>query len=86
VVRSGPQATIGAMLIAMLLGAVSGCMMPQVKVAGLDLITPHHWALEGIQNVIARGMGMEGVLMQSGVLIGMAALFFAIGAWRFKFE
>jgi ABC-2 type transport system permease protein len=86
VVRSGPQATIGAMLIAMLLGAVSGCMMPQVKVEGLNLITPHYWALEGIQNVIARGMGLDGVLMQSGVLLGMAVLFFVIGALRFRFE
>jgi hypothetical protein len=42
--------------------------------------------VEGIQNVIARGMGIEGVLMQSGVLLGMAVLFFVIGAWRFKFE
>jgi hypothetical protein len=42
--------------------------------------------LEGIQNVIARGMGMDGVLMQSGILLGMAVLFFAIGAWRFKYE
>jgi ABC-2 type transport system permease protein len=86
VVRSGTAANVGAMLVAMMLGAVSGCMMPQVKVEGLMLITPHYWALEGIQNVIARGMGLEGVLMQAGILLGMAVLFFAIGAWRFKFE
>lgn len=86
VVRNDSQAAIGAILIAMALGAVSGCMMPQVKVEGLQMITPHYWALQGIQNVIARGMGMEGVLMQSGVLLCMAVLFFAIGAWRFKFE
>ena len=86
VVRNSSQAGIGATFIALALAAVSGCLMPQVKVAGLDLITPHHWALEGIQNVIARGMGMEGVLMQSSILFGMAVLFFAIGAARFKFE
>jgi ABC-2 type transport system permease protein len=70
----------------MAMGAASGCLMPQVKIEGLNLITPHYWALDGIQNVVARGMGMEGVLMQSGILLGMAVLFFAIGAWRFKFE
>jgi ABC-2 type transport system permease protein len=86
VVRSGTAANVGAMLVAMVLGAVSGCMMPQVKVEGLMLITPHYWALEGIQNVIARGMGLEGVLTQAGILLGMAVLFFVIGAWRFKFE
>jgi len=86
VVRNASQAGVGATFIALALGAVSGSMMPEVKVEGLKLFTPHYWALEGIQNVIARGMGMEGVLMQSGILLGMAALFFVIGALRFKFE
>ena len=86
VVRNGSQASIGAMVIALVLGVVSGCMTPQVQIEGLKLITPHYWAVEGIQNVIARGMGIEGVLTQSGILLGMAALFFVIGALRFKFE
>jgi ABC-2 type transport system permease protein len=85
-VKNGAQAAIGAVVIALAMAAVSGCMMPQVKVAGLNMVTPHYWALEGIQNVIARGMGMDGVLMQSGILLGMAVLFFTIGALRFKFE
>lgn len=85
-VKNAAQAGVGAIFIALAMAAVSGCMMPEVKVQGLNLITPHYWALDGIQNVIARGMGMEGVLMQSGILLGMAALFFVIGAWRFKFE
>jgi len=86
VVRNGSQASIGAMVIALVLGVVSGCMTPQVQIEGLKLVTPHYWAVEGIQNVIARGMGIEGVLTQSGILLGMAVLFFLIGALRFKFE
>jgi ABC-2 type transport system permease protein len=85
-VKNSSQAAIGATLLSLALAAVSGCMMPQVKVEGLNLLTPHYWALEGIQNVIARGMGMEGVMVQSGVLLGMAVLFFTIGAFRFKFN
>lgn len=42
--------------------------------------------MEGIQNVISRGMDLDGVLVQSGVLLGMAVLFLAIGAVRFKYE
>lgn len=84
--RSETQAGVGAILVVLVMAAISGCLMPQVKVDGLNLITPHYWALEGIQNVISRGMGPSGVMLQSGVLLGMAALFFAIGAWRFKFE
>jgi ABC-2 type transport system permease protein len=85
-VKNGAQAAIGAVVIALAMAAVSGCMMPQVKIAGLNMVTPHYWALEGIQNVIARGMGLDGVLMQSGILLGMAVVFFVIGALRFKFE
>ncbi|HLE91992.1 MAG TPA: ABC transporter permease, partial [Anaerolineales bacterium] len=86
IVRNSSQAVLGSNIVILIMAAVSGCLMPQVKVEGLNMITPHYWALEGIQNVIARGMGMEGVLMQSGILLGMAVLFFAIGASRFKFE
>ena len=85
-VRNAAQASVGATLIALALAAVSGCMMPQVKVQGLDMFTPHYWALDGIQNVIARGMGLEGVLLPSAILLGMAVLFFAIGAWKFKYD
>jgi len=85
-VKNAAQAGVGAMALALAMAAVSGCMMPEVKVQGLNMITPHYWALDGIQNVIARGMGMDGVLMQSGILLGMTVLFFVVGAWRFKYE
>ena len=84
--RTGTHSGTIAIFIVLAMGAVSGAMMPQLKIEGIGLITPHYWALEGIQNVISRGMGLDGVLMQSGILLGMAVLFFAIGAWRFKYE
>ena len=84
--RTPTQSGAVAIFIVLAMGVASGSMMPQIKIGGVGLITPHHWALEGIQNVIARGMGMEGVVMQSGILLGMALLFFIIGAWRFKYE
>jgi ABC-2 type transport system permease protein len=84
--RSQTQSGAIAIFIVLAMGAVSGAMVPQLEIPGIGFITPHYWALEGIQNVISRGMGLEGVLMQSGILLGMAVLFFAIGAWRFKYE
>ena len=47
------------------------------------MVTPHYWALEGIQNIMARGLGFTSVLQPAGVLLGMAVLFFAIGALAF---
>jgi len=84
--RTETQSGSIATFIVLAMGAVSGAMIPQLKMEGISSITPHHWALEGIQNVISRGMGLDGVFMQSGILLGMAVLFFAIGAWRFKYE
>ena len=84
--RSETQSGAIAIFIVLAMGAVSGGMIPQLKIPGIAFATPNYWALEGIQNVIARGMGLDGVLLQSGILLGMAALFFTIGALRFKFE
>jgi len=84
--RTPAQSGAVATFIVLAMGVVSGAMIPSLKLAGIGYVTPHYWGLEGIQNVTARGMGMEGVLMQSGILLGMAVLFFVVGAWRFKFE
>jgi len=84
--RSETQSGSIAIFIVLAMGAISGAMVPQLKIPGIGFITPHYWALEGIQNVIARGMGLEGVIVQAGILLGMAVLFFTIGAWRFKYE
>ena len=84
--RTSTQSGAIATFIVLAMAVVSGAMIPALKLAGIGYVTPHYWALEGVQNVIARGMGMEGVLMQSGILLGMAVLFFIVGAWRFKYE
>lgn len=84
--RSETQSGSIAIFIVLAMGAISGAMVPQLKIPGIGFVTPHYWSLEGIQNVISRGMGLEGVLVPSAILLGMAVLFFAIGAWRFKYE
>jgi ABC-2 type transport system permease protein len=84
--KNSTQAGVISVLIVLAMAAVSGSFLPQVNVPGINLLTPHYWALEGIQNVIARGMGVASVLQPVAVLVGMALIYFIIGAWRFKFE
>jgi ABC-2 type transport system permease protein len=48
--------------------------------------TPVAWAMDGYQNIVMRGMGVEGVLIPSAVLIGFGVVCFGLAAWRFKFE
>lgn len=84
--RSETQAGVVATLIVLAMAAISGCLMPQIKVPGISMVTPHYWAMEGIQNIISRGLGVSDILPQAGVLVGMAVVYFVIGAWRFKFD
>jgi len=47
--------------------------------------TPVAWAMDGFQNIIMRGMGIESVLLPAAILLGFAAACFGLAAWRFKF-
>ena len=82
----------GAALAApLIIGALlGGCMFP------LDLMppflrafsyaVPHSWALNGYQNLMVRGQGLQEILPQVGVLLAFAAVFFMIAVLRFRFE
>jgi ABC-2 type transport system permease protein len=48
--------------------------------------TPHAQALEGYMRLLADNAGAIDVLPQTGILLAMAAIFFFIAVWRFKFE
>ncbi|MBU0511250.1 MAG: ABC transporter permease [Chloroflexi bacterium] len=48
--------------------------------------TPLAWAMDGFENIIVRGMGLESVFLPAGVLLGFAAVCFGLAVWKFKFE
>lgn len=73
-------------LIIISMAAAGGAMFPGIRVPGLEWITPHYWAIRGLQNVITRGQGLEGILLPGGVLIALAAVFFTLAALRFRRE
>lgn len=52
----------------------------------LPRVVPHYWANRAFENLLIRGLGPMSVSAELGVLLGFAALFFAIGVWRFDFE
>jgi len=37
-------------------------------------------------DIVLRGRGLSAVLPEAAVLLGFAALFYAIGIWRFRYE
>jgi ABC-2 type transport system permease protein len=86
VVRSEGQAGGLTLLLVLVMAAVSGSLFPLIRIPYLQYATPHYWAIQGFQNVISRGLGVSGVVFESGILLGLAAIFFVIGASRFKFD
>jgi ABC-2 type transport system permease protein len=52
----------------------------------LSYLVPHSWAMKGYQNLMVRGLGLQEVLPQIGVLLGFALLFFLFAIWRFRYE
>ncbi len=75
-----------AAIVVLAMAVVSGAMFPSISIPGVQQITPHYWSMQGFLNVISRGQGIEGILLPVGILLTMAAVFFTIGAVRFRFE
>lgn len=89
-VKSEGQASGLAWMLGMVMALVGGCWYPAELFPGFvrtaAQVLPTSWAMEGMLNIVLRGQGMAGVLLPAGVLLGMAALFFAVGVWRFRYE
>lgn len=84
--RSEGQANGLAIIIVQAMAVVSGAMFPSISIPGIQAVTPHYWALQGFLNITARGQGIEGIMLPAGILLTMTAVFFTIGAVRFRFE
>jgi ABC-2 type transport system permease protein len=46
-------------------------------------LTPVAWGMDGFQNIIARGLGIESILIPVLALFGYAMVFIGIAAWKF---
>ncbi len=45
-------------------------------------ISPVAWGMDGFENIVARGLGFESVLLSSMALTGYAIFFFLLAVWR----
>lgn len=45
-------------------------------------VSPVAWGMDGFENIVARGLGLESVLIPSAALVGYAVFFFVLAAWR----
>ncbi|MBW7885647.1 MAG: ABC transporter permease [Caldilineaceae bacterium] len=52
----------------------------------VNLVLPQTWAMQGYQDIITRGLGFADILPETGVLVGIAAVFFVLAVRRFDWE
>jgi ABC-2 type transport system permease protein len=89
-IKSEGQANGLSIMLGMLMALLGGCWYPleifpdAVRTAAHVL--PTTWAMEGMLDLLGRGLGIEAILPNVAVLIGFAVVFFAAGVARFKFE
>lgn len=89
-VKTPGQANGLSIMLGMVMALLGGCwypieLFPQFVRTAVKVL-PTSWAMQGMLNIVLRGQGLTGILLESGVLVGFALMFFAIGIWRFRFE
>lgn len=89
-VKTEGQAQGLSIMLGMVLALLGGCwypleMFPQSAQTAAQ-ITPTYWAMRGMSDILARGVGLQGALLPAGMLMAFAAVFLSIGVWRFRVE
>jgi ABC-2 type transport system permease protein len=88
--KTEEQAVIFSMIPMFILSGMGGAWMP-LEVTGkafqvVGHLLPTAWAMDGIQNIIVRGLGLGSALLPAGIMLAYAVVLFALAVWRFKFE
>ncbi len=89
-VKTESQANGLSIMLGMVMALLGGCWYPlelfPMVVQQAVKILPTRWAMQGMLDIVLRGQGLSAVLPEAAVLLGFAALFYAIGIWRFRYE
>ena len=88
--KTEEQVIIFSLVVMLLLSGLGGARMPleftNQTVQTVGHLTPTAWAIDGFENLVVRGLGLDSVLMPAAILFAFAVVFFALGVWRFRFE
>ena len=89
-VKTESQASGLSIMFGMVFALMGGCWYPlelfPAAVQNAVKILPTTWAMQGLLDIVLRGRGLVDILPEAGVLLGFAAVFFAVGVWRFRYE
>lgn len=86
--KNEEQAVIFSLISMFLFAGLGGAWVP-LEVTGASFqaighLSPVAWAMDGFENIVARGLGFSSILLPAAALIGYAIFFFILAAWRFR--
>lgn len=77
---------LAVLLLTMLGGGWVPAFLFPAWMQRLTLAIPTRWAIDGLDGVIWRGMGLLDALQPAAILLFFAVLFGAVALWRFRWE
>jgi ABC-2 type transport system permease protein len=87
---SEEQVVILSMIPMFVLSALGGAWMPLSETSQafqtIGYLLPSAWTMEGYQNIIVRGFGLESVWLPLLIMLAYTAVFFGAAVWRFREE
>lgn len=89
-IKTEGQASGLSIMMGMVMALLGGCWYPlelfPAVVQNIVKVLPTTWAMQGLLDLVLRGGGMADILLEAGVLLGFAAVFFTVGVVRFRYE
>jgi ABC-2 type transport system permease protein len=87
-VRSTSQANNLSIMLGMVMALLGGCwypleLFPQAVQTAVKIL-PTTWAMQGMLDLTLRAGSVQDIWLESGVLLGFAAVFLLVGIWRFR--
>jgi ABC-2 type transport system permease protein len=84
------QVILFAMMAMFLFSALGGTWFPLETAGGafaaVGRLLPSAWAMNGLQNILIRGLSLEAAFLPAAILLVYAAGFFGAAVWRFRAE
>lgn len=88
IAKSDEQVILYSMIAMFLFSALGGTWFPLESAGGtfaaIGRALPSAWAMNGFQNILIRGLGLESVWLAVGLVSAYALGFFLLAVWRFR--
>ena len=86
--RDDSQVVLFSLMAMFIFSALGGVWFMLESTGGLfaaiGKLMPSAWAMNGFQNLLIRGLGLESAWLPAAVLLAYALGFFALAVWRFR--